>query len=144
MLQCSEPRDRVFGLVSLLRLSTMRFPYPVELAPDYNKSVVDVYCDATRACFKECDDPWMLDSCGYERNGDNVIEDLPTWVPSWFCGTDAMYSTDGVIRLPNHTRLWRHKYDAAESPWSLDLVAEECCQSEASSWRLSRNPRTLL
>ena len=30
MLQCSEPRDRVFGLVSLLRLSTMRFPYPVE------------------------------------------------------------------------------------------------------------------
>ena len=86
MLQCSEPRDRVFGLLSLLKVSTRKRLFPVDLAPNYTRSVVDVYCDATRACLDDCEDPCLLDSCGYGRSSDNFIKGLPTWVPSWYYG----------------------------------------------------------
>jgi hypothetical protein len=56
-LQCSEPRDRVFGLLGLLKLSTQESSVLVNLAPDYTKSVADVYSDATRACIAECNPP---------------------------------------------------------------------------------------
>jgi len=112
MLQCSEPRDRVFGLLSLLELSTREHAHPVALKPDYTKSVVEVFCDATRACLDGCDDPWILDWLGYERSGDNMIKGLPSWVPSWYCGK----STQAATRLPSHTRLWAYKSCSADTP----------------------------
>jgi hypothetical protein len=82
VLQCSEPRDRVFGLLSLLKIPKRGLP--LELAPDYTGSVLDVYCDATRFCLEEHDGPFILEFFGYERFHDGVIEGLPSWVPSWY------------------------------------------------------------
>lgn len=110
LLQCSEPRDRVFGLLGLLKLFKKRRPSPAILAPDYTKSVADVYCDATRACIGECDGPWLLDMFGYERGSDNKIADLPTWVPSWYA------QSDGATVLPTDEALWAHKREATETP----------------------------
>jgi hypothetical protein len=87
MLQCSEPRDRVFGLSGILKRSTKKCQISVH-APDYTKSIVDVYCDATRACVSDCNQPWLLDKFGYDRSSDNTLKDLPTWVPNWYCGNE--------------------------------------------------------
>lgn len=118
-LQCSDPRDRVFGILGLFKLSTKQSPPLVNLAPDYTKSVVDVYSDATRACIGECDAPWLLDLVGYEREAENTIENLPTWVPSWYCGR-ARFSITGIkshaLQLPNHARLWASKHWLADTP----------------------------
>jgi hypothetical protein len=102
-LQCSDPRDRVFGLISLLRMSARSLP--LELAPDYTKSVVDVYCDATRYCLGECDGRYILEWFGYERSVDSMIEGLPSWVPSWFCYTETGRGVDAP-ELPKHTQIW--------------------------------------
>jgi hypothetical protein len=106
MLQCSDPRDRVFALLSLLRLSTQKCLFSMSLVPDYTKSVVDVYCDATRHCIGEGDELWTMDSFGYERSSDTAIEDLPTWVPNWYCGREQWFTFAEAKELLRHAKLW--------------------------------------
>lgn len=106
LLQCSKPQDRIFGYLGILRLSTKKCPLPMSLAPDYTKSVADVYCDATRYCIDECDELWLLDSFGYERSSGNAIEDLPTWVPSWYCGSEQVHMLKGAAQILRHAELW--------------------------------------
>ncbi|KAM0709958.1 hypothetical protein Q7P35_002320 [Cladosporium inversicolor] len=100
--QLNDPRDRVFGMLGLLKLSTEQSPSRVNLAPDYTKSVVDVYSDATRACIGECDPPWLLESFGYEREAENRIENLPL--------------ESRALELPRHAGLWAYEYRSADTP----------------------------
>jgi hypothetical protein len=103
-LRCSEPRDRVFGLLGLLTLSTRKSPHLVNLAPDYTKSVVDLYCEVTRACVGENRFQGSFDSLGYERETVHTVENLPTWVSSWYCES----VTRGAMRLPDRVNLWTY------------------------------------
>ena len=118
-LQCSEPRDRVFGLLGLLKLSTQESSFLANLAPDYTKSVADVYSDATRACIAECNPPWALDTFGYKRTTDNTIEDLPPWLPNWYCGrrqVDFKHLGGRTLDLPkNKYTLWPREPRVAET-----------------------------
>ena len=114
-LQCSDPRDRIFGLLGLLRLSTQKCSFPTILVPDYTKSLPDVYCDAARHCMNTCEESWLLDMYGYERSNDNSIKSLPTWVSSWYCGKDYTFTPNGEAQVIRHAKLWTRGPRATEA-----------------------------
>jgi hypothetical protein len=99
----------------------------VDLAPDYTKSVAEVYYEATKACIVEFPLYWGLDSFGYERGEGDVIEELPTWVPNWYCGSFRWNSTKNrAMRLPEHAKLWTYQ----------DPPANRCLVPESSSGKI--------
>jgi hypothetical protein len=109
-LDCYEPRDRVFGLLGLLQMSTRSLP----LEPDYKKSISEIYRDATVQCINECG-LWSLEDAGCDRQSHSKSEGLPTWVPSWFHMPLELERTYRVF--PTDCKLW---YDVIN--WSsLDV-----------------------
>ncbi|KAK1749819.1 heterokaryon incompatibility protein-domain-containing protein [Echria macrotheca] len=87
-LKCSDPRDRVFGLVSLSRDA-----HDPDFAPDYS-GTPDLGDFFTRLCCKfirreETDSIFHVAGIGRERS----IPGLPSWVPDWTCQSE----------LPIHT-----------------------------------------
>jgi hypothetical protein len=104
-LRSSDPRDRIFGLLSLVKSSPYGDKSPTDLVPDYIKSAADVYCDLTKACLSEYDVFWDWEFYGYEQSPDHIIEDLPTWIPTW-CYLDEKLDAVRAERLPPRAGLW--------------------------------------
>jgi hypothetical protein len=113
-LRCSEPRDGVFALLGILRLRAPDAPCTFSLAPDYTMSVVDVYCDAMRACLDRCEGFWNLETYGCERDASQMIEDLPTWIPSWYLVEEDRVPT--ATQFPYSCRIWSDGNIAMETP----------------------------
>ena len=68
----SDPRDKVYALLSLAHNCTLR--------ADYSRKIEDVYCDVAIACLRDGN----LDIL--RSAGDSVwnnIRHLPSWVPDW-------------------------------------------------------------
>ena len=68
--QASDPRDKVYALLSLAASS---------IVPDYSISEVDVFCRATMECISISQDLTVLNN----DLGRKFREDLPSWVPDW-------------------------------------------------------------
>jgi hypothetical protein len=68
--QASDPRDKVYALLSLTR---------THIVPDYSLSEVDVFCRATIQCISDSGDLAVLSN----DLGRKFREDLPSWVPDW-------------------------------------------------------------
>lgn len=103
-LESYERRDRVYGLLGLLRMVRPRQPLPPTLIPDYDKPVAELFLHATRECIKGSGGLWGLEANGYEQLSDTKIEGLPTWVPAWYCGSAE--PDDYVTGYPAHCNLW--------------------------------------
>lgn len=81
---CSDPRDRIYGLVSLFEDSNA---YDV----DYTLSVSEVFADFTIHCLLSAEgisvlnrDRWAMREA-YEPNGEfaTLCSSLPSWCPNW-------------------------------------------------------------
>jgi hypothetical protein len=85
---CSEPRDKVYALLGLSRWSAAG-NYPLDVFPDYTKSVRDVLRDATRAAICEVGDLWVF---RFIEHGSHVPDGrngaLPSWIPSLYWRPD--------------------------------------------------------
>lgn len=99
-LKCSEPRDRVFGVLGIKRWTQVQCPDPEAserlLRPDYKKPVVDVYRDATRAAILEAGDIYVMGLISHRYE-----DDLACGYPSWTLKLER--NNDGnkdPIRLP--------------------------------------------
>jgi len=68
--QASDPRDKVYALLSLA---------PSSMVPDYSISEVDVFCRATMECIYTSQSLAVLNN----DLGRKFREDLPSWVPDW-------------------------------------------------------------
>jgi hypothetical protein len=74
----SDPRDKVFGLFSLLVKLDPNFP-----SPDYSKPVETVFTEVTRVCILHDQNLDVL----YQIPSSTRIPKLPSWVPDWSrCG----------------------------------------------------------
>lgn len=103
-LGSTEPRDRVYGLLGLLRMSRPGHLLPLTLIPDYKKPIADVFIDATWECIKSSGGLWGIESNGYERSSDSASESMPTWVPTWYGG--ALGPDNYITSFPPHCNLW--------------------------------------
>ena len=76
----TDPRDRVYSLLGI-RSAEIDPNQSEGLLPDYNKSVVDVFIQATKACIL---DSGSLNICGMQTSiSDKATEGLPSWVPDY-------------------------------------------------------------
>ncbi|KAE9363399.1 HET-domain-containing protein, partial [Stipitochalara longipes BDJ] len=75
--ECSDPRDRIFALLSLLHPSERVFG----IEADYSKTVLEVYKNATLCTIKFNEDLEIMQAAGLKRRNSG----LPSWVPDWAC-----------------------------------------------------------
>jgi hypothetical protein len=107
--ECSDLRDRVFGLVGLYQLCMQRTELPSALIPDYHKDPVAVIRNATQLAIEESSDPIVWWNPSFQRR--SGIHSLPSWVPEFirdihddeglFLGTSfkacGSYKRDGCL-----------------------------------------------
>lgn len=80
MFGATDPRDRIYSLLGI-RSAKIDPNRSESLHPEYNKSVADVFMQATKACILESG---SLNICGMHTSiSDKVIEGLPSWVPDY-------------------------------------------------------------
>ncbi|KAK4494427.1 hypothetical protein PRZ48_014725 [Zasmidium cellare] len=81
---CSQPVDHVFGLLGLYR-EFSGHELPGLLRPDYSKSVVEVFTDATRQAILEGENLVPFHDIYHRREGEEGEDglDLPSWTPQW-------------------------------------------------------------
>ncbi|KAK3698212.1 hypothetical protein LTR37_017037 [Vermiconidia calcicola] len=72
ILNATDPRDRVYGLMGLIRSLRIR--------PDYNKTISQVYQDTTVATLEQAASLNGLIRCGANNN---VGSGLPSWAFNW-------------------------------------------------------------
>jgi hypothetical protein len=75
--ECSDPRDRVFALLSMLGPSER----VIEIDADYSKTISEVYKDATLCTIKFDRELNILATAGLDQSNSG----LPSWVPKWPC-----------------------------------------------------------
>ncbi|KAI8945474.1 heterokaryon incompatibility protein-domain-containing protein [Xylaria longipes] len=74
-LDATDARDKVFALIGLAPEEDRR-----ALAPDYSKSVVQVYTETTKHIINSTG---RLDILSFNTNSESSNERLPSWVPDW-------------------------------------------------------------
>jgi hypothetical protein len=84
-LKATDPRDKIYGLLSLALDSDQ-----LVILPDYEKSVLEVYTDTSRALIANGQIN-ILSWCQQPRS----IEGLPSWVPDYSQGLRQPYGEDG-------------------------------------------------
>ncbi|KAH6684557.1 heterokaryon incompatibility protein-domain-containing protein [Halenospora varia] len=73
-LQCTNPRDKVYGLLGLASDT-----HKGEIIPDYNQSCQQIYIEAAKLCISKYRSLTML-CCVRNPKG---LSGLPSWIPDW-------------------------------------------------------------
>ena len=71
--RCIDPRDRVYGILGLSSTTEMR----IDLRPDYEKSVRDVYTDLMMCYIRTSKSLELLRLCDYDER----LGNWPSWTP---------------------------------------------------------------
>jgi hypothetical protein len=130
--QCSDPRDKVYALFSLLDQSQI----PCE--PDYAQSYEDVFTNTATWIIKETQDLRILNYIQPQQN-----TQLPSWVPDWACPDYTPWSELPDVRSVEDFRSARaeamDKRFAIGNPWTMtaDSDAYEIEKSESFELRFS-------
>ena len=74
--KCSDPRDRIYAILSLLDKSDKR----INIEPDYSKTTVQVYQELTLQHINHHKSLNMLAFCELQND---MTAEMPTWVPNW-------------------------------------------------------------
>ncbi|KAI1197260.1 HET-domain-containing protein [Nemania serpens] len=81
--KCSDPRDRIYGV-----LGQLRDLGHIDILPDYTKSVAQIYTDVTRKYITEHPKKLLiLGQCEMRTLGPFL--DIPSWVPDWSSGLSS-------------------------------------------------------
>jgi hypothetical protein len=88
MLQCTNPRDRVYAVLAIIR---RRCP-GLDVRPDYQKPVFKVYEDFVTRYMRQSRDISFLTACQLKDD----TSDIPSWVPDW----------SNRVKTRVETRIW--------------------------------------
>lgn len=114
---CTDPRDRIYGVLSLLSPAIQK-----KIIPQYSLSTSEVYRNVFLLYLNEVERLELLDQCNIEdRNSE-----MPSWIPNW-----AHHS--GVLS-GNVTRYFRQPSGISSahtkllSPHVLEVIGKRCAQ----------------
>lgn len=114
---CTDPRDRVYALLSMIDRGTAE-----SIRPDYERSVADVYADVVLDDVYRNKSLRLLRQCGVRDQPSSLH--LPTWVPDWSRpkhSPDISLSRASGLSAPEATH---------ESPGVLGLSGIHCATVE--------------
>lgn len=91
-LCASDPRDKIFGLLGVM---------DTQLVADYNKSVVQVYCEFVSAWMREMRNlNFLLHACRMPQKGASTGQPgLPSWAPDWAAISCALNARHDVVEV---------------------------------------------
>ena len=81
--KATDPRDKIYGMLGLMKVPEMPEASRALLQPDYRKAVEDVYRDATIAFILAENNLALLSFAGHRRDQDQESARLPSWVPDY-------------------------------------------------------------
>ncbi|KAI0451088.1 HET-domain-containing protein [Xylaria acuta] len=82
--EASNPRDKVYAVLGLWGFTRSNEAGNINIRPDYNKDVSDVYIEATIAAIRESGNLDVLSLV--EGTSDGRVIELPSWVPDYSQG----------------------------------------------------------
>ncbi|KAL8830970.1 MAG: hypothetical protein Q9170_005494 [Blastenia crenularia] len=74
-LRCKEPRDKIYGLLHLMRMEDA-------IEVNYDRPLLDVYRDAALIYIQRTEGPLILLDA-FRRDFSQLTVDWPSWVPDW-------------------------------------------------------------
>jgi hypothetical protein len=77
--KCTDPRDRIYAILSLAKNYTTGYEPRPSLKPDYTNQASDLYKGITVQNLKQLKTLKLLTHCELNEKG----VDLPSWVPDW-------------------------------------------------------------
>lgn len=98
--QAKDPRDRVYGLVGIIRANRIEI--------DYNKSVAEVYIDSV---LQAAGDGLRVLSSVFHSSELINVDHLPSWVPNWdvkpdeFSGPEEMFFPRDSTRITSRRQV---------------------------------------
>ncbi|KAJ8109361.1 hypothetical protein ONZ43_g6158 [Nemania bipapillata] len=102
--EASDPRDKVFAILGLWKFKRGDRAGQIDIWPDYNKSVLEVYVEATTAAIQESRTLDILSLV--DGDSSENPHELPSWVPDYTQGPRA-YSIVPPL-APNPPQLCLH------------------------------------
>jgi hypothetical protein len=105
MLEASDPRDKIFGMLGLL--GSLKSVLP---SPDYSRSPAEVFTDVTKSLLAYTKSLDILDVVSAQ----SLTSDFPSWVKDW--------STLSVLNFPHSSR---RKYDASRYSEPIYTISDD-------------------
>lgn len=96
--KATDPRDKIYGMLGLMKVSEMPEESRALLQPNYRKAVEDVYRDATVAFILAENSLALLSFAGHRR--DHQSARLPSWVPDYAVSNERTADLVGAFYSP--------------------------------------------
>ena len=121
----TDSRDHVYGLLGLCQRFRLGQSLPKLILPNYQKSLVEVWRDATRFGIEECQSLSYLALVALKPFNAMPDISLPSWVPQWHMDEHPENDTAemrDIFSADDNIRLERKLVSVAEDPDSLSLL----------------------
>ena len=106
---CSDPRDKVYGLMGFHKFSNGERETHTLMSPDYRKPISQVYLEAAQHIMESSDDFFILSLV--EDKQYRKLKDLPSWAPD--------FSVPGTTSVGHRKRKTYRGSRALRAQWQL-------------------------
>ena len=122
--RATDPRDKVFALLGLSSASRDPENWPEEVAPDYTRSMFEVYAGAAKYCIRQTGSLSILSQFVHDRLAESTSPyiNLPSWVPRWDLEhSTRRISTFSLHQDPDGTRILKEKPHTASMDTGVEM-----------------------
>lgn len=118
----SEPRDYIFALLAMFQVDNNLSKIPKLLNPDYQKSVAQVFRDATRYILEEQSSEKIMIMKGrtvlerIDHQSEAEITGMASWTVKWDRIRNTLQSSDRLARTLRNTRSIQNADSTQSSP----------------------------
>ena len=82
-LGATEPKDRIYGLIGMIKRQKGQSNLPALLMPGYHRPLAHIYRDAVRYSLQESGTLYPLRSLSHRSSFNLDLEGFPSWVPRY-------------------------------------------------------------
>jgi len=120
----TDPRDKVFALLGLSSASRDPENWPEEVAPDYTRTMFEVYAGATKYCIRQTGSLSILSQFVHNKlaGATSPYIYLPSWVPRWdLADSTRRINAFSLHQDPDETRILKEKPHEASMDTGVEM-----------------------